>query len=255
MKFKKIQKAFLWYSSKPKINYKTLCNTFEEGSLKNVDIKAKIISLQCSWVKKLFDGNHHDWKIIPLFLINKYFGKNFHFHPNLSFNLSLVDSFPEFYKQKLINWSNYFASNFEVPSCIQSNFLWYNKHLLIDNRPVYLQSSTGKNVNFPDNLLDDSGNFKSWNELKAEFNLANNLYFSWMQLINFILLNRRYIIKNNCSSTNLLLNNHRLVKNNNLISLDRLHCPELHNMLGYISPHKPTSQVYFENLFQEQDLN
>ena len=43
----KIQKAFLWYSSKPKINYKTLWNTFEEGSSKNVDIKAKIISLQC----------------------------------------------------------------------------------------------------------------------------------------------------------------------------------------------------------------
>ena len=37
----KIQKAFLWYFSRLKINYKTLCNTFEEGGLKNVDIKAK----------------------------------------------------------------------------------------------------------------------------------------------------------------------------------------------------------------------
>ena len=36
----KIQKAFLWYFSKPKINYKTLCNTFKEDGLKNVDIKA-----------------------------------------------------------------------------------------------------------------------------------------------------------------------------------------------------------------------
>ena len=25
----KIQKTFLWYSAKPKINYKTFCNTFE----------------------------------------------------------------------------------------------------------------------------------------------------------------------------------------------------------------------------------
>ena len=75
-------------------------------------------------------------------------------------------------------------SNSEVPSCIQSNFLWYNKHLLIDNRLVYLQSFADKNVKFLDNLLDRSGNFKSWNELKAEFNLADNLYFSWMQLIN-----------------------------------------------------------------------
>ena len=54
----KIQKAFLWYSTKPKINHKTPCSTFEEDVLKNVDVKAKIISLQCSWVKKLFDGNN-----------------------------------------------------------------------------------------------------------------------------------------------------------------------------------------------------
>ena len=44
----KIQKAFSWCSSKPKINYKILCITFEEGGLKNVDVKTKIISLQCS---------------------------------------------------------------------------------------------------------------------------------------------------------------------------------------------------------------
>ena len=126
----RIQKAFLSYSTKPKMNHKTLCNTFEEGSLKNVDLKAKIISLQCSWVKKLFDVNHREiiplFEIVPLFLINKYFGKSFHFHRNFSFNLSLIDSFPEFNMQILINWSNYFVSNSEVPSCIQSNYLWYN---------------------------------------------------------------------------------------------------------------------------------
>ena len=140
---------------------------FEEGGLENVDIKAKIIRFQCSWIKILFDDNYHDWKIIPFFLINRHFGKNFHFHPNLSLNLSLVDSFPEFYKQILIKWSTYFVFNTEVPSCIHSNFLWYNKHLLIDNRPVYLQSFADKNVNFLDNLLDGPRNFKSWNELKA----------------------------------------------------------------------------------------
>ena len=125
----------------------------------------------------------------------KYFGKNFLFHPNLSFNLNLADSFPEFYKQILINWSTYFVSTSEVPSCIQSNYLWYNRHLLIDNRPVYLQSRVDKNVNFLDNLLDGSGKFKSWNELKTEFNFLHNLYFSWMQMINSITLNWRNIIK------------------------------------------------------------
>ena len=202
--------------------------------------------MQCFWVKKLFDGNHCHWKIIPLFLINNYPGKNFDFRLNLSFNLSLVDGFSELYKQMLINWSTYFVSFSEVLFCIQSNFFWYIKHLLIDITPVYLQLFANKKVNFLDILLAVSGNFKSWNELKAEFNLADNLYFAWMQLISSIPLNWRNIIKNNCFSTNLLLRNHHLAKKNNSISLDKLHCQELYNMLVYISRHKPTSQLCFE---------
>ena len=100
-----------------------------------------------------------------------------------------------------MNWSTYFVPNSEVPSCIQSNYLWYNRHLLIHNRPVYLHSFADKNVNSIDNLLDASGKFKSWNELKTVFTLADNLYFSWMQLINSMPLNWRNIIKDNCSST------------------------------------------------------
>ena len=99
------------YFSKPKISHKTLCNTFEDRGFINVYVKSKIISLPCSLVKILYNDNHHNWKLVPLYFINKYFGKNFHFHSNLYLNLALVDSFPEFYKQIFINWSNYFVSN------------------------------------------------------------------------------------------------------------------------------------------------
>ena len=71
----KIQKTFIWHSSRPKISHKTLCNNFENGGLKHVDISSKIISLQCSWLRKLCDENFHEWKIIPSHLISKYFGK------------------------------------------------------------------------------------------------------------------------------------------------------------------------------------
>ena len=77
----------------------------------------------------------------------------------------------------LRNGSTYFVSNFGVPSCIQSNFLWYTKHLLIDHRSAYLQFFADKNVNFLGSLFDGSGNFKLWNvngKIKAEFNLVDN---------------------------------------------------------------------------------
>ena len=34
-----------------------------------------------------------------------------------------------------------------------------------------------------------------------------------------------------------------------------MHSRELYNILVYISPCKPVSQAYFENLFREQELN
>ena len=149
------RKKFLRYSSKPKINQKTLRNAFENGGLKNVDAKSKITSLQCSSVKKLHDGNHHDWKVVPLYFIDKYFGKNF--HSNLSFNLVLVDSFPEFYKQIFINWSK--SWNKSLLLCFQFrssiHFLWYNKYILIDNKSAYLSSFSDKDVNCINNFFNE----------------------------------------------------------------------------------------------------
>ena len=51
----KIQKPFIWNSLAPKIKHDTLCNSFEEGGLKNVDINSKIETFQCSWIKQLYD--------------------------------------------------------------------------------------------------------------------------------------------------------------------------------------------------------
>ena len=43
----------------------------------NVDLRNKITRLQCSWVKRLFEDDFHDWKVIPLLLIGKKLGNNF----------------------------------------------------------------------------------------------------------------------------------------------------------------------------------
>ena len=39
--------------------------------------------MQCSWVKRLFEDDFHNWKVIPLFLIVKHLDKNFKFHNNI----------------------------------------------------------------------------------------------------------------------------------------------------------------------------
>ena len=75
----KIQKDLIWNRKHAKIGHSTLWNTHENGGLKSVHISNKLISLQCSWIKRLYDTTTHCWKIIPIFLIRKKLGKTLSF--------------------------------------------------------------------------------------------------------------------------------------------------------------------------------
>ena len=55
----KIQKDFLWDKKNAKIKNTTLCCDYTDVGLKSVDIFSKIVSLQCSWVRQLFNNNFH----------------------------------------------------------------------------------------------------------------------------------------------------------------------------------------------------
>ena len=100
----RIQKAFTWNNFTPKIKHETLCNSFEESSLKNFDINWKIESLQCAWVKQLYDDKFYEWELTPFHLIKSTFGINFKFHSNLDFDDSKILTFPSFYKQFFRIW-------------------------------------------------------------------------------------------------------------------------------------------------------
>ena len=53
----KIQKHFIWQGKKGKIKHSTLCISYEKGGIENVDLRSKITSMQCSWVKRLFEDD------------------------------------------------------------------------------------------------------------------------------------------------------------------------------------------------------
>ena len=159
---------------------------FKPGGLKNVDIRFKFVSLQCSLVKKLYDGCFQEWKIIPLHLLNKCFGPSFKFHSNLHFECKLLKDFPSFYKQMPVNLEKYFIASPITPSGILSQFIWYNSYIKIDNKTVYLKCFAAKNINFITQLFNTDGSVKNWNILKTEYALQDKDQFCWLQLINAI---------------------------------------------------------------------
>ena len=69
-------------------------------------------------------------------------------------------------------------------------FLWYNKDILISNKPIYFKHFSDNNLNYyVTQLLGDTGNTKEWMKLKQEFNLNNNLY----RILSFKRPGRLYI--------------------------------------------------------------
>ena len=144
---------FTLHSSRPKISHKTQWNDFENDGLKHVDISSKIISLSCSWLRKLCDENIHEWKIIPSHLINKNFGKLFKFYSYVCFDRKLLVKFPEFYKNILFQWSSsflFFRTTFLYSVNKELNFLWFNHRWVNESQSkhcgVTLYFSIGQNI-------------------------------------------------------------------------------------------------------------
>ena len=121
--------------------------------------RKKIISLQCSYVRRLFDDSFHEWKVIPLKFIKKYFGSHFKFHSNHLFNISCVNDFPSFYLGIICNWKKYLSTNPETPSCILSQYLWFSKFITIDTSSVNFTNFSHKNINFTSELVTENCNF------------------------------------------------------------------------------------------------
>ena len=117
--------------------HSTLCNGYEMGGIKKVDLRNKITSMQCSWVKRLFEDGFHDWKIIPLFVISKHLGKNFKFHNNIDISNNILSKFPSFYQNIFIKWISNFTLKSTFPSMILSEVIWFNSNIKVDSKPVH----------------------------------------------------------------------------------------------------------------------
>jgi len=247
----KIQKNFLWKNKTPKIKHETLRKNYEQGGLKSVNIFSKIVSLQCSWVQKLFDKNFHEWKVIPLYLIELNLGKHFRFHSNLLIKSSILQNFPSYYQEMINNWSKYLSSDVSVTSTIMSQFLWYNKYILIDKRSFNISDMSDKGLNYVGQLFTAEGKIKSWEIVKLEFNLDKKLYFSWMQLIESIPNTwKKNILDDNGSSKNLCIYDSHLIRKSQVYVINRLNSKELYSIQNFCNNSKTTSQKYFESLFQ-----
>ena len=123
----------------------------------------------------------------------------------------------------LLNWKGFFSRIPETPSCILSQFLWYNIYIQIDEGDVHLSKFSQNNLNFVSQLFDTNGTVKAWYLLKQEYDLNNNNYFHWLQLINPIPEKWKLTIKQSSSAAkNLTIHGHHLIKCSRILILEKV---------------------------------
>ena len=93
--------------------------------------------MKCSWIRRLHNRFHRDWKIILLDYMNSAVGNNFKFHSNLSIPNETINSLPSYYKDITDSWYKYHSCTPKVPSLVSLQFLWSNSYIKIDKVVFY----------------------------------------------------------------------------------------------------------------------
>ena len=83
-----------------------------------------------------------------------------------------------------------------------------------------------------------------------EFNLDKKFYFKWYQIIHTIPSSWKLTLQNgNGNHQNLKYLSHHLIKNNQILALEKLVPEELYSLSIFLKTETPTSQKYFMRLF------
>ena len=122
----------------------------------------------------------------------------------------------------------------------------------MDKVSIHFLTFSEKSINYVSQLFSDNGSIKKWHEFKREYNLHESSYFKWLQLVDSIPERWKFVIKENYeNATNLIIHDHHLIKGSRVLTLDKLKSSETYSILILKVQNKPSSNIYFGNLFND----
>ena len=190
---------FIWRGKHPKIRASILKQPLHMGGLNLPDIRSMIKTNRIMWMKKFHHSEYHVWKAgFKTFLLDRNLDLSKLIFSNFSIRslkeYKLDAGVPRFYIELLKSWSEIGQTS------KKQNYLWYNKTIQINNRPIFYQSFHTEGINFISDLVDRSGTAKSFDQL----GLDAKEWFNWYMLINSIKKNKLYSKEDSSADRNVL---------------------------------------------------
>ena len=180
--FKQSFFSFLWKNKRDKIKRTVLYQSLAERGLNFVNFSAVVKSLRLAWISRLLSGTTDSWKAIPNYYLNTYGGLKFHLKCNYN-AASINNGLPSFYRE-LLPYLQEFNDKTNVFS-YDKILLWDNEVTTIDikkRKILFWKSWFKKNILSVQDILNDDGNFLTFQELQDKFNIKTN-YLHYFQLI------------------------------------------------------------------------
>ena len=83
--------------------------------------------------------------------------------------------------------------------------------------------------------------------MKISYNHCDKSYFNWRQIVNSISKTWKKLLKENQSdSSNLVLLDHQLLKNNRTLGIEKMNPKEIYSIIMSSKVNIPASRIYFE---------
>lgn len=173
---------FIWSGKPDKIKRNTIINDYNEGGLCMCHIPSMIKGLKIAWVKRLINNeNNGKWKLFFNYHLKPY-NSNLIWHCNLNpADKKILSIKNPFIRDVVHAWCNLvFETN---PNNPQNQILWNNSFIRIDKDIVCMHNWYNQGVKYVKDLLNDNGDFLTFNEFCVKYSLKNCNYMNYFSLI------------------------------------------------------------------------
>ena len=134
------------------------------------------------------EKNPHPRKVLPNEILIEIGGLDV-FHTNLALPENLYSNsfqLPLFYKELITLWQKFSDVLCDDAKLILSQYLWYNKYVVKENKPFILPVFLGRGIKYLCNLIGPDGYFKNWEVIQLEIDLEENNLLDWYGVVQSI---------------------------------------------------------------------
>ena len=187
---------FMWSGKQHKVKRNVIVQDYELGGCCMVDFKEMLKVQKIKWVQKYFNNQKQHWKNTMQTLVGVDNLDVF-----LQSNFIIPKSISPFYNEVLSLWSEIKYDLIEEEEDVLNQYIWYNRYITINKKTLCSKEYERKGILKIGHIVKANGTFKSFEEVKTEFEMHQTNYLFYLSLKKAIpqewklLLHRNMVVK------------------------------------------------------------